>query len=52
MWVKPGGWLLLEIGADQLAAARRMFTASGYADVRVLEDGDGDPRGIRGRQVA
>ena len=51
-WVKPGGWLLLEIGGDQVAAACRMFATSGYGTVRVLEDGDGDPRGICGRQLA
>jgi len=51
-WVRPGGWLLLEIGADQVAAAGRMFSTAGYGEVRVLEDGDGDPRGICGRQAA
>lgn len=49
-WVSPGGWLFLEIGGDQAAAAERMFAASGYDEVRVLEDGDGDPRGICGRR--
>jgi release factor glutamine methyltransferase len=51
-WVRLGGWLLLEIGGDQVAGAREIFTASGYRDVDVLEDGDGDVRGIYGQRVA
>ena len=31
---------------------RETFTASGYRDVDVLEDGDGDVRGIYGRRMA
>ncbi|MGA3149564.1 MAG: HemK/PrmC family methyltransferase [Acidimicrobiales bacterium] len=51
-WVRLGGWLLLEIGGDQVVGAREAFTASGYGDVDALEDGDGDVRGIYGRRVA
>jgi release factor glutamine methyltransferase len=50
-WVRPGGWLFLEIGGDQVDTTSRMFVAAGYGDVRVLEDGDGDPRGIGGRRT-
>ena len=48
-WVRPGGWLLLEVGGDQVEATQRRFTAGGYASVSVLTDGDGDPRGVAGR---
>jgi release factor glutamine methyltransferase len=48
-WMKRGGWLLLEVGGDQVAGVTAMFTASGYRDIAVLEDEDGDPRGIYGR---
>lgn len=48
-WIKPGGWLLLEIGGDQVAAVTALFATSGYGAVEVLQDDDGDPRGICGR---
>ncbi len=50
-WVRPGGWLLLEIGGDQVIGAEATFTASGFRAVQVLEDGDGDVRGIYGQRV-
>jgi release factor glutamine methyltransferase len=48
-WVRPGGWLLLEIGGDQVAAMTALMTAAGYRAIDVLVDEEGDPRGIRGR---
>lgn len=48
-WVKGGGWLLVEVGGDQVAEVTAMFIESGYGDVDVLEDADGDPRGMCGR---
>lgn len=45
-WVKRGGWLLLEVGADQVAEVTAMFTESGYGDLDLWEDADGDPRRI------
>jgi len=48
-WVKRGGWLLLEVGGDQVAEVTAMFTESGYGDLEVLEDEDGERRGICGR---
>jgi release factor glutamine methyltransferase len=50
-WLKPGGWLLLEIGADQVAETTAMLARSGFVDLEVLEDGDGDARGICGRSA-
>jgi release factor glutamine methyltransferase len=49
-WVKAGGWLLLEVGGDQVGEVTSMMTTAGYGDIEVLEDEDGDPRGIAGRK--
>lgn len=48
-WIKSGGWLLLEVGSDQVAEMTAMFAASGYGDIDVLQDDDGDGRGLFGR---
>ena len=48
-WIRPGGWLLLEVGADQVGAVADRYAAAGYGDVEILHDGDGDPRGVAGR---
>lgn len=48
--MREGGWLLLEIGSDQTEPTIDLFVESGYADVGVIEDGDGDARGIYGRR--
>ena len=48
-WVAPGGWLLLEVGGGQFAEVVALFASAGYGSVRILEDGDGDPRAVRGR---
>jgi len=45
-WVKEGGWLLLEIGGDQVAEVRVMMTEAGYGEIEVLQDDDGDVRGV------
>lgn len=48
-WVAPGGWLLLEAGGGQFPGVEAQFTRAGYEVIRVLEDGDGDPRAVCGR---
>ena len=48
-WVARGGWLLLEVGGDQVAEVTAMFRACGYCDIDAVEDDDGDPRGVYGR---
>lgn len=48
-WLRPGGWLLLEVGGDQIGPVRQLFTATGFDRVSVLTDGDGDPRAVEGR---
>jgi len=45
----PGGWLLLEAGGSQFPLVERLFSRSGFGAVRVLADGDGDPRAVCGR---
>lgn len=49
-WLCPGGWLLLELGGDQAGAVTAAMSASGFADVAVLQDGDGDDRAVEGRR--
>jgi release factor glutamine methyltransferase len=41
-WLRPGGWLVLELGGDQ--AARLDFSA--YATADVIRDEEGDVRGV------
>jgi release factor glutamine methyltransferase len=43
-WLAPGGALLLELGGRQADAVE----LTGFTDVRVLRDEDGDVRGIEG----
>lgn len=45
----PGGWLLLEHGADQAAAVAQRLTARGFTDVRTRADLAGRPRCTGGR---
>jgi len=48
-WLRPGGWLLLEVGSDQVDGASALLMAAGFGDPEVIEDGDGDPRGVSAR---
>jgi release factor glutamine methyltransferase len=45
-FLRPGGALLLELGADQPQALSDDLERHGYGDVAVLTDEDGDVRGI------
>jgi len=47
-WMRARGWLLLEVGGDQIDPVRAMFASAGYRRVAVLCDGDGDPRAVEG----
>jgi release factor glutamine methyltransferase len=47
--IRPGGWLVLEIGADQGAAVADLLTAAGYADVEIRPDLTGRDRVAVGR---
>jgi release factor glutamine methyltransferase len=48
-WVRPDGWLGLEVGGDQVDEVVALFEGEGYHSVEVLEDDDGDPRAVCGR---
>ncbi len=48
-WVTRGGWLLLEVGGGQFPEVEDLFARAGYQGIRVLVDGDGDPRAVCGR---
>lgn len=48
-WLRPGGWLLLELGGDQAEPVGRSFEEHGFADIDVMADEDGDSRAIAGR---
>lgn len=50
-WVRPGGWLLLEVGGDQIDVTRARFATAGYDTISVMADGDGDPRAVVGRRA-
>jgi release factor glutamine methyltransferase len=45
----PGGRLLVEIGPSQGVAVAGLFTAAGFADVRILPDLDGRDRVVAAR---
>jgi release factor glutamine methyltransferase len=45
----PGGWLVLEIGADQGPNVRQLFENVGYADVEIRQDLAGHDRIALGR---
>ena len=48
--LRPGGALVLEIGADQGAALRRSFQAAGFADIEIRPDLAGRDRIAVGRR--
>ncbi|MGI6657273.1 MAG: peptide chain release factor N(5)-glutamine methyltransferase [Desulfobulbus sp.] len=48
-YVRPGGWVFLEIGADQRETAARLFPVSLYDAVGVIDDWAGRPRVVRAR---
>ena len=49
-WLRPGGWLLLELGGDQAAHVEHEMAAAGFVEIVVLQDEDGDDRAIEGRR--
>jgi release factor glutamine methyltransferase len=50
-FLQPGGWVFLEIGADQENAVTALFEDSGrqYEQVKVIEDWSGRPRVLQAR---
>jgi release factor glutamine methyltransferase len=47
-WLRPGGWLLLELGGDQAQPMTAQMREAGFTRVRVLRDEEGDDRAIEG----
>jgi release factor glutamine methyltransferase len=47
--LRAGGWLVLEIGADQADAARSLMSAASFSDVDVRSDLAGHPRIVLGQ---
>jgi release factor glutamine methyltransferase len=48
--LRPGGWLLTEIGGTQDAAVRSALETAGFVDIETWWDEDGDLRGILARR--
>jgi release factor glutamine methyltransferase len=47
-WLRPGGWLVVEIGASQADDVSRLFRRT-LEEVHALEDLAGRPRVVLGR---
>jgi release factor glutamine methyltransferase len=50
-WLRPGGWLVLEIGAGQGAAVSDILNAAGLVEVSVLADIAGHDRVASARRM-
>ncbi|MGZ8630368.1 MAG: N5-glutamine methyltransferase family protein [Actinomycetota bacterium] len=48
-WLRPGGWLLLELGGDQAEPIGELLHDVGFEGVDIMADDDGDPRAICAR---
>jgi release factor glutamine methyltransferase len=48
-WLRPGGWLLLELGGDQAEPMGRLLLELRFEGLDVMVDEDGDPRAICAR---
>ncbi|MEO8293811.1 MAG: putative protein N(5)-glutamine methyltransferase [Actinomycetota bacterium] len=48
-WLRPGGWILLELGGDQAEPIGRLLRELGFEAPDVMTDEDGDPRAICAR---
>lgn len=49
--LRAGGWLLLELGADQPERLGPALSAAGFGEVRIERDEDGDVRSLTGRRT-
>lgn len=48
-YLKPGGWLLYEIGSNQSEWVKNIMAANGYEDIRIVKDLAGLCRVVMGR---
>jgi hypothetical protein len=44
--LRPGGWLLLELGGEQAEPIGELLREVGFGDPEVLVDEECDPRGV------
>lgn len=49
-YLRPGGWLLIEIDPPQSAATCELLTGAGYREVGVLRDAAREDRVVKGRR--
>lgn len=49
--LRPGGWLLVEVGGEQDAALAPSLAQAGFSEVTAWLDDDGDLRGVSARRV-
>jgi release factor glutamine methyltransferase len=45
-WLRPGGWLLVELGGDQAEPIGQLLRKVGFDGFEVMADEDGDARAI------
>lgn len=50
-WLRPGGWLLLELGGDQAEPTGPLLRELGFEGLDLMTDEEGDPRAICARLV-
>ena len=50
-WLRPGGWLLLEVGGRQAPTVAAIMEAAGFDRIAVLQDEDGGDRAIEGQRL-
>jgi methylase of polypeptide subunit release factors len=48
-WLRPGGWLLLELGGEQARPIGQLLAELGFEAPDVMVDEEGDPRAICAR---
>ena len=48
--LKPGGWLMVEVGINQAEEVAELFAAAGLTEIRKREDYAGIPRVVAGRR--
>lgn len=48
-YLKPGGWILFEIGYDQGESVPALLTEAGFTEITVIKDYNGNDRVVRAR---
>jgi release factor glutamine methyltransferase len=49
-FLKPGGWLMLEMGYKQSQAVKKLFEENGFIDIEIRQDFGGHDRMIAARK--